>query len=69
LSVRFTTEPPSALAAAPGTNRRDRPIRLLAVLSVPLLTIASLPPLKRLEDGLDAVAVPEVMELAPPSGR
>jgi hypothetical protein len=44
-------------------------MRLLALLSVPLLTIASLPPLKRLEDGLDAVAVPEVMEPAPPSGR
>jgi hypothetical protein len=43
-------------------------MQLLALLSVLLLTIASLPLLKRLEDGLEPATVPESAEL-PPRGR
>ncbi|HEY0359281.1 MAG TPA: hypothetical protein VGD11_11915 [Mycobacteriales bacterium] len=44
-------------------------MQLLALMCVPLLTVASLPLLARLENGLEPAELADAVEVVPPSGR
>jgi hypothetical protein len=44
-------------------------MQMLALICVPLLTIAALPLLARLEDGLEPAELADAVEAVPPSGR
>jgi hypothetical protein len=44
-------------------------MELLALICVPLLTVASLPLLARLESGLERATLADAVEVVPPTGR